>query len=373
MVAVVSRWMRGWVYHYSHIYYMKCVSHRGHIGLMEPEAKRWKGPVRVTDDSWVAYPVLSDEQSQDVEMIEAFAAPIVDKKETSRLVRELNTLYPFNGFQHLKRVRAVKDKVSPHSLEVLLCLVQDAPDIESPISADSLLSGAVRPDGLGPPFVVQVPARAPLTRPQFELVSKQWPTSFHEDKQVTVAMKGELFSPEQKAGMQSHMMAALAAAEAGKHLGMEPIGAAIVDPATDTLVAVGHDCRADHPLHHAVMVCIDLVARSHGGGCYRFDRYPSCRFAPLDSDAAAQQYICTGYDLYVTREPCVMCAMALVHSRIGRVFYGTTSSDGALGTKYKIHAQKDLNHRFGVYKGVLGRQCEELINVQVKNVHSQNV
>lgn len=344
-----------------------------HVGFMEPQAKRWKGPISVTEDSWVAYPVLSDQQSQDIEMIEAFAAPIVDKKETSRLVHELNTIHPFSGLQHLKRVRAVKDKVRPHSLEVLLCLVQDAPSIEAPVSVDSLLLGVVRPDGLGPPFVVKVPARAPLTRAQFELVSQQWPTSFHEDKQVTAALKGELFSPEQKARMQSYMTAALAAAEAGRDLGMEPVGAAMVDPATETIVAVGHDCRADHPLHHAVMVCIDLVARSQGGGCYCFDKYPSCSFAPLDSDTTAPAYICTGYDLYVTREPCVMCAMALVHSRIGRVFYGTVSSDGALGTKYKIHSQKDLNHRFEVYKGVLGRQCEELINAHVKNANSQNV
>lgn len=339
---------------------------------MEPQAKRRKGPIGLTEDSWVAYPVLSDEQSRDIEMIEAFAAPIVDKKETSRLVRELHAIHPLIGLQHLKRVRAVKDKVSPHSLEVLLCLVQDAPVTEAPVSIDSLLSGVVRADGLGQPFVVMVPARPPLTRPQFELVSKQWPTSFHEDKQVTIALKGELFGPEQRTRMQSYMMSALAAAEAGKDLGMEAVGAVMVDPATETVVAVGHDCRADHPLHHAVMVCIDLVARSQGGGCYSFDRYPSCRFAPPDSDASAQPYICTGYDLYVTREPCVMCAMALVHSRIGRIFYGTGSADGAFGTKYKIHSQKDLNHRFEVYKGVLHRQCEQLTNDHVKNVNSQN-
>jgi len=46
-----------------------------------------------------------------------------------------------------------------------------------------------------------------------------------------------------------------------------------------------------------------------------------------------------------------MCAMALVHSMIGRVFYSTASSDGALGTKYKIHTQRDLNHRFEVFMG----------------------
>lgn len=347
---------------------------------MEPQTKRRKASA-CDADVWVAFPVLSDEQSQDVELIEAFAAPIVDRKETSRLVRELNSLYPLNGLPHVKRVRAVKEKVSPHPLEVLVCLVSEAPDAEV-VSIGSLLpSGALRRDGLGEPFVVKVPARPPLTRPQFELASKHWPTSFHEDKQVTVALRGELFGPPQKARMHTYMMSAVSAAKAGRELGMEAVGALMVDPATERIVAVGHDCRGDHPLHHAVTVCIDLVARSQGGGCYSFDKYPACRFTPPTPDvlqrapdAAAttsQPYICTGYDLYVTREPCVMCAMALVHSRIGRVFYGTTSADGAFGTKYKIHTQKDLNHRFEVYKGVLVKQCEDLHNVSDKQSNNR--
>lgn len=326
--------------------------------------KRWKGSA-CDADSWVAYPVLSDEQSQDVELIEAFAAPIVDKKETSRLIRELSGFYPLHGLQHIKRVRACK-KGSPHPLEVVLCLVSDAAD-RKVVSIDSLLPpGGSKWVGLGEPFVVKIPARPPLTRPQFESASRCWPTSFHEDKRVTVALKGELFSPQQKATMHAHMMSALSAAEAAKELGMEAVGAVVVDPEQKRIIAVGHDCRREHPLHHAVMVCIDLVARSQGGGCYRFDRYTACQFtspksSTSDSGSDPQPYICTGYDLYVTREPCIMCAMALVHSRIGRVFYGTRSSDGALGTKFKIHTQKDLNHRFDVYEGVLKKQCEELI------------
>lgn len=340
--------------------------------MEEPQMKRFKGP-ESDIDSWVAYPVLSDEQSQDVELIDAFAAPIVNKKETSRLVRELNGLYPLNGLQHIKRVRACKGKSSSHPLEVLLCLVSEAPHVAE-ISVESLLpSGEVKHDGLGEPFVVKVPARPPLTRPQFELASKHWPTSFHEDKQVTVALRGDLFSSSQKEKMQMYMTSALNAAKQSKELGMEAVGAAVVDPVMEKIVAVGHDCRGDHPLHHAVMVCIDLVARSQGGGCYKFDKHPACQYTPTSSsctsqktpnvDQSAQPYICTGYDLYVTREPCVMCAMALVHSRIGRVFYGSAFTDGALGTKYKIHSQKDLNHRFEVYKGVLGKQCEDLNEV----------
>ncbi|XP_037344360.2 probable inactive tRNA-specific adenosine deaminase-like protein 3 [Pungitius pungitius] len=329
---------------------------------MEPQRKRCKGSV-CEGDLWVAFPVLSDQLSQDVELVEAFAAPIFHKKETSRILHELNAVRPLNGLQHVKRVRPVRGGGGAHPLEVLLCLVSDAPDLKE-VSIDDLLpSDGVRRDGLGEPFVVKVPARPPLTQPQFEVASKHWPTSFHEDKQVTIALRGALFGPLQKARMSAYMAAALSAAETGAELGMAAVGAVAVDPATERIVAVGHDLRGEHPLHHAVMVCIDLVARSQGGGCYSFDRFPACRFTPPPppgTEASSPPYICTGYDLYVTREPCVMCAMALVHSRIGRVFYGSSSPDGAMGTKYKIHSEKDLNHHFEVYKGVLGKQCEEL-------------
>nr|XP_004559171.1 probable inactive tRNA-specific adenosine deaminase-like protein 3 isoform X1 [Maylandia zebra] len=340
------------------------MSNQDDTGRSEPPMKRWKGsPCDV--DSWVALPVLSDEQSQDVELVEVYAAPILDKKETSRLVRELNSLCPLSGLQHVKRVRPCSER--PHPLEVLMCLVSDVPKMQV-VSIDSLLpSGGINCNGLGEPFVVKVPARAPLTRPQFELASQHWPTSFHEDKQVTVALRGELFSHHQKERIHAYMASAVTAAREGGVAGMEAIGAVVVDPKTERIIAVGHDCRRKHPLHHAVMVVIDLVARSQGGGFYGFDSYPACRFTSASSvqteaqiENGTQPYICTGYDLYVTREPCVMCAMALVHSRIGRVFYGVTSADGALGSKFKIHTQKDLNHRFEVYRGVLSRECEDL-------------
>lgn len=318
---------------------------------MEPEMKRRKGSEcdAASIDSWVALPVLSDEQSQDVELVEAFAAPIVDKKETSRLVKELNSLYPLTGLQHVKRVRARRDGDGPHPLEVLLCLTSDAPTTDQ-LSIPSLLpssGGGGGWEGLGEPFVVKVPARPPLTRPQFELASRRWPTSFHEDRRVTEALRGELFGPRQKDAMQAFMASAVAAAGAAARLGMEAVGAVVVDPDGQRVVAVGHDRRREHPLHHAVMVCIELVAQSQ-------------RSEPADPGGGALPYICTGYDLYVTREPCVMCAMALVHSRIGRVFYGAAAAHGALGTRFKIHAQKGLNHRFEVYRGVLRTQCEEL-------------
>ncbi|XP_077072515.1 putative inactive tRNA-specific adenosine deaminase-like protein 3 [Siphateles boraxobius] len=331
---------------------------------MEPQAKRWKEMDKC--DSWDVLPVLSDEKSRDTELLSAYAAPIFEKRETSRLVRELSLIYPLACLQHIKRVRACKDKSSPHPLEVIVCLARDVPKGVMP--ADLLRSQSFDSSGLGEPFLVEIPANPPLTRPQFEKSSKHWPTSFHEDKQVTSALRGQLFTADQKAKMQGYMTAAVQAAKSGREMGMDAVGAVIVDPESEQIVAVGHDCKCGaQPLHHAVMVCIDLVACGQGGGAYNYEKYPACQFSSSEffrngwnSKETGQPYICTGYDLYVTREPCVMCAMALVHSRINRVFYGAPSADGALGTKYKIHCQKDLNHHFEVFKAVMLNACEAL-------------
>ncbi|XP_066541911.1 probable inactive tRNA-specific adenosine deaminase-like protein 3 [Hoplias malabaricus] len=351
---------------------------------MEPDTKRRKG-MEYDTDSWDVLPVLSDEKSQETKLLDAYAAPITEKRETSRLVKDLAVIYPLPDLQHIKRVRACKDKNAPHPLQIILCLASDVPMLESPslTLADLLGSKPFDSKGLGEPFLVQIPASPPLTRPQFEQASKHWPTSFHEDKQLTSALRGQLFSCSEKAKMREYMMTAIQAARSSHKLGMDAVGAVMVDPGSGQVIAVGHDCRRDtHPLHHAVMVCIDLVAHSQGGGAYRYEKFPACKYNVPNpqvttglSDTSAseshssdiakdsgQPYICTGYDLYVTREPCVMCAMGLVHSRISRVFYGAASPDGALGTKYKIHCQRDLNHHFEVYEGVMLQTCKELLD-----------
>ncbi|XP_043931111.1 probable inactive tRNA-specific adenosine deaminase-like protein 3 [Protopterus annectens] len=350
---------------------------------MKPPEKRMKIE-EMEPFSWEVIPVLSDEKSQDVDLLPAYAAPIFNKKETSRLVKEVAGVYPLKCLQHLKRVRPCKEKSSTHPLEILLCLVSDVREAhETKIipSLSVLFNGSFDFSGLGEPFLVKVPAHPPLTRPQFEEAKCHWPTSFHEDKQITEAIAGQLFSKEEKVKMHMHMGLAIEAAKAGAGIGMEAVGAAVVQPNINEVLAVGHDCRNGiNPLLHAVMVCIDLVASGQGGGVYSYRDHPACSFIPSETyrpavsssysagnsgSAEAEEngvcYICTGYDLFVTREPCVMCAMALVHSRIERVFYGTSSPDGALGTKYKIHTKKDLNHHYKVYKGIREKDCLELL------------
>ncbi len=66
--------------------------------------------------------------------------------------------------------------------------------------------------------------------------------------------------------------------------------------------------------------------------------------------------------LYVTLEPCVMCAGALVNARIGRLVYGTTDPKaGAVESLYTVCGDERLNHRPPVTGGVLAQECGQLL------------
>ncbi|XP_054984241.1 probable inactive tRNA-specific adenosine deaminase-like protein 3 [Sorex araneus] len=327
---------------------------------------------------WHAVPVLSEKQSGDVELVTAYAAPVLDPRQTSRLLKEVSALHPLPAQTHLKRVRP--SPAAGHALDLLLCLAGEPAAAPVPSLAQLLPAPAVDPRGLGAPFLVAVPARPPLTRRQFEAARAHWPTSFHEDRQVTRALAGQLFSAPERAALQAHMERAVRAARGAAARGLRAVGAVVVDPAGGRVLATAHDCRSAHqPLLHAAMVCLDLVARGQGRGAHQLDLagHPGCSYAPppraragavrklaeaeSEADADGQvPYVCTGYDVFLTREPCAMCAMALLHSRVRRVFYGAASPDGALGTRFRLHARPDLNHRFQVFRGVLEAQCRAL-------------
>eukprot|EP01023_Acetabularia_acetabulum_P008879 TRINITY_DN13899_c0_g1_i2.p1 TRINITY_DN13899_c0_g1~~TRINITY_DN13899_c0_g1_i2.p1 ORF type:complete len:389 (-),score=34.19 TRINITY_DN13899_c0_g1_i2:32-1198(-) len=64
----------------------------------------------------------------------------------------------------------------------------------------------------------------------------------------------------------------------------------------------------------------------------------------------SKQYLCTGYHCYVVQEPCIMCAMAMVHSRVSRVVYAVRDEKfGALGGQLNLMKEQTLNHHYDVY------------------------
>lgn len=72
--------------------------------------------------------------------------------------------------------------------------------------------------------------------------------------------------------------------------------------------------------------------------------------------------------LYVTKEPCVMCAGTMVNARLGRLVYGCgDSKGGAVESLYRILSDKRLNHNVEVISGVLEEECAEILKRFFRN------
>jgi tRNA(adenine34) deaminase len=138
------------------------------------------------------------------------------------------------------------------------------------------------------------------------------------------------------------MRLALAQADAARQAGEVPVGAVIVRRGAEglELIASGHNrpITTHDPTAHAEIVALREAARRLGN--YRL---PEC-------------------ELFVTLEPCAMCAMALMHARFKRVVFGATDpKTGAAGSVLNLFAEPRLNHHTAVTGGVLAEPCGEIL------------
>nr|CAI5830863.1 unnamed protein product [Callosobruchus analis] len=207
---------------------------------------------------------------------------------------------------------------------------------------------------------------APKTKKQYEKVTKLWPCNFHPNKYLEKLVTNTMFSQKELNLHMKFMRLAIDVAKFSlvKSTQEHQIGVVIVDPKIKSVVAVGYSCIPKGPTRHAVMVAVDNVAKTQKGGAWSRTENKICKDGLGSKDDLVEPadgpYLCTGYQVYVTREPCVMCAMALIHSRAFRVFYGTSSTNGGLGTLCKVHTVNDLNHHYEVFAGLLEEECSRL-------------
>jgi len=356
-------------------------------GGREPPAKKLKNVENgLSLKPWKLCAVLGDEAISPVPLVPALAAQILDKKETSKLIRRLNEVLPIPYLQHLKRVKSLKEGETTYIYLLLWRLDSLTCDIDPILVINKLKEAGVDVNSFSRHFRREMVAKfAPLTRSQFEGLKSQpsyWPCNFHEDKyfESLVTSSHELWAEESRSLQETFMARAWASSARG--------GGVVVDPSTNVVVAEGHGTEG-HPLHHTVINLVDLVARSQGGGAlehtdkidtlqYNKDilqsnkvngsaqesaedkpttshnhlkRYGS--IAQLSTVPKTGPYLCTGYDVYLSHEPCHLCSMALIHMRTRRVFYSLPTRDGALGSCDKIHTLEGLNHRYEVFTGIM--------------------
>ena len=135
------------------------------------------------------------------------------------------------------------------------------------------------------------------------------------------------------------MRLALAAAAQAGAAGEVPVGAVIVKEGEVMATGFNQPIGCHDPTHHAEIAA--LRAASAALGNYRL---PGCT-------------------LYVTLEPCVMCAGAMMHARIARVVYGAADpKTGACGSVVNLFAEEQLNHHAEVLGGVLADECGTMLS-----------
>jgi tRNA(adenine34) deaminase len=132
---------------------------------------------------------------------------------------------------------------------------------------------------------------------------------------------------------------ALEEAGLGRAEGEVPVGAVIVRG--EELLARGHNSpiSLNDPSAHAEILAIRRAA------------------------AAVQNYRLGGTTLFVTIEPCFMCAGAIIQARIGRVVFGAADpKGGAVVSLYRLFDDERLNHTVAVTEGVLKEACSEILS-----------
>ena len=142
----------------------------------------------------------------------------------------------------------------------------------------------------------------------------------------------------------SPMDVALEAASAAADAGEVPVGAVIIDPTDGTVVAKSGNAtrRMQDPTAHAEILAIRAAAAQRG------ERL-------------------TGLDLYVTLEPCAMCAGAISAARIRTLFYGAEDpKSGGVDHGARVFAHPTCHHRPAVFGGIREHECAALIRMFFK-------
>jgi tRNA(adenine34) deaminase len=149
---------------------------------------------------------------------------------------------------------------------------------------------------------------------------------------------------------QRHFMRmALREAELAQEHDDVPIGAVIV--CNDKIIAKGHNQinLLNDPTAHAEIIAITSAA------------------AHLERDRLE------GCDMYVTAEPCLMCAGALLLARIDRIYFGVFEPKfGACGSQFNVIQSGKYNHTPEIYSGLLEEECQLILRQFFRNVRTNN-
>lgn len=321
--------------------------------------------------------VLGNEFDLPLPLVDVYVGHITNVQDISKAILLLNEKIPLKGLQHLKRVQRKDIILCPTNYLTDVTFIQDY--IEKYVPELKNVFDYFKE--------VQVPSLPPKVNRQYREVKKLWPCNFHPNTYFEKLAENMMFQPQELSLHRQYMEMVFEVTKwyavnkniefpldnMFKHINTT----IVVDPVIDCIVAVAFDNRQQHPMQHSAMLAIDNVAKTQDGGAwgsqkgefpgipeevlpYLKEKFPSVKFYVKsekqqdDDDKKEGPYLCTGYYIYMLKEPCVMCSMALVHSRAKRIFFCMDNSqNGALKSRVKLQTISSLNHRFEVFTDFL--------------------
>ncbi|KAJ2467015.1 tRNA-specific adenosine deaminase subunit tad3 [Coemansia sp. RSA 2322] len=294
---------------------------------------------------------------------------LIRPRQTTAVLQFIEQRLPrLAGIEHVKRVKKHGDGAQ---LLVIMCQCSQLTRTEFDAALRGTEWGAMEV------AVHAVPAVAPYTGEQYERWKTVWPVAYRPlaHVQKTLGLDDQTYIETTLRYVN----------DMARQRNCGLVVAAVCSPKTRLVLAEASVVAAgeEHPLRHAAMCCIAQVADAERKRLEEEESESAQTVVPAKRShslvsveskcdlnggdlnggggaVVAAGYLCEGLDVFSTKEPCAMCAMALVHSRIGRLFYiktqEDTSSNGGGISRYSMHSLKALNHHFAAYECILKKK-----------------